>query len=189
MKKAQKVIPVKRSPGCPCGCGAPDHDVSPLFATAPPTDGPLVEKVCEFEGTEGALVAFRAVAADLSDFSFWCVLGSLWVAADGPTDFAEWRALFSTRRKNRAPALMKPSELRALGDLPQRVTGYRVRRPGDWLSLTLDLDFARQLAAEVDGEVEAYSVPRRDVLALFTRRGEAEVVVLDRSRARLLGPA
>jgi hypothetical protein len=85
---------------------------------------------------------------------------------------------------------MKPSEYRVLMAGPDELTVYRAHRPKetDWIAYTLDPQIAASRFAQQRGvdEVKAYRVRREDVLALFLRRGEKEVLVLDKSRAELI---
>lgn len=85
---------------------------------------------------------------------------------------------------------MKPKELDYYRLLPQQVLCYRAHRTGeqDWISYTLDLDIARRFAMERGvPTLCAYQILHRDILALFLRRGEYEVLCLDRKKARLVG--
>jgi hypothetical protein len=82
---------------------------------------------------------------------------------------------------------MKPSELAAFEALPATLTAFRAHRPRetDWLSYTLSQRVAERFARERGvREVCEYSVDKSDVLALFTRRAEEEVLVLDPAKAR-----
>src|SRR5206468_2126860 len=99
------------------------------------------------------------------------------------------KELFSSTRQKRETGLMKPSELRAFRVLPDTLTVYRAHRPGetDWIAYTLDAETAARFTVERGvSEVTAYEVDKIDVLALFLRRGESEVLILDRTRPRLM---
>ena len=108
----------------------------------------------------------------------------------GWSDLNLWKQLFKVRRSGRRECLMKPKEISFYCRLPQQVLCYRAHRPGerDWISYTLDLDIARRFAKEREvATLSAYRILRRDLLALFLRRGEYEVLCLDRKKARLVG--
>jgi hypothetical protein len=68
---------------------------------------------------------------------------------------------------------------------------WRAHRPGetDWIAYTLDLEkacvFANKRSVDM---VHAYQVNKADVLCLFTRRGEWEVLILDKAKVEHLGP-
>ncbi|WP_197080912.1 hypothetical protein [Gordoniibacillus kamchatkensis] len=81
---------------------------------------------------------------------------------------------------------MKPSELTEFHKLPEVIIAYRAHRPceTDWISYTLDRNIAERFALErkVD-HIAQYQLRKRDVLALFLRRGEQEIIMLDPKKA------
>jgi hypothetical protein len=65
------------------------------------------------------------------------------------------------------------------------MTAYRAHRPGetDWISYTTTAQIAARFAVErAVFEVAEYGVPKSEILALFLRRGECELLVLDKSK-------
>ena len=82
---------------------------------------------------------------------------------------------------------MKPSELTAYDRLPYFLTAYRAHRPWEteWISYTLNINIACRFARERGvNQVSQYAIKKRDILALFLRRAEEEILVLDKSKAR-----
>lgn len=162
------------------------RDVSPKFRPNA-FDSRLAMELMTMEGTPQAILHFAEHANELSAYGYWFLLSTLWVSYSGHSDLGLWRRLFSANRPHRAASIMKPSELTALTALPAALTVFRAHRPGetDWLSYTLSLPVAERFARERQvREVCEYNVEKSDVLALFTRRAGAEVLVLDPARAR-----
>jgi hypothetical protein len=104
----------------------------------------------------------------------------------GWSDLELWKKLLSSDRLSRKKSIMKPSELTAFKKLPWKVTAYRAHRPNeiDWLSYTLNPVIAARFAREREVEnVTTYKISRSAILVLFLRRGEEEIIVLDKERA------
>lgn len=160
-------------------------DVSPMFVPNE-TDRDIIREVLELEGRPEAVRFFDKVALELSDYAYWFVLGTLWVADGRNEDLALWRRLFRSDRRTRQASLMKPSELKPFRALPGRYRAYRAHRAGetDWISYSLSPAVAIRFALErgID-EVKEYDLRRDDTIALFLRRGEREVIVLEKHRA------
>lgn len=162
------------------------NDIAPTFRYDP-RDARLLTDLLKLEGTPQAIVRFAEICDQLTDYAYWFTLGTLWVSYSGWSDLHLWKRLFSSRRPNRELSLMKPSELIAFRRLPNKLTVYRAHRPGetDWIAYTLNPvtagKFARQRGVE---SVTEYQVRRRDALCLFLRRGEEEILVLDKGRVR-----
>lgn len=82
---------------------------------------------------------------------------------------------------------MKPDELGELKKLPNKILAYRVHRKDetDWIAYTLDFDVALRFAKEREtDEITVYKFKKNSILSLFLRRGEFEVLVLDKDRAQ-----
>lgn len=164
-------------------------DVSPVFRYNR-QDHQIIEELLALEGSPQAIVRFSQVCCQLTDYAYWFVLGTLWVNYSGHSDLNLWRRLFASRRPNRELSLMKPSELKILRALSDKLTAYRAHRPDetDWIAYTLDPVIAGRFARErVVDRVTEYRIRKRDVAALFLRRGEVEVICLDPMRAKRLG--
>lgn len=157
-----------------------DVDVSPDFVWDA-EDARIARELVAREGTPQAIRYFARHTRRLSNYGYWFLLGTLWVRYTGFSDLETWRRLFRSERPRRASSLMKPSELRELQNLADPLTLYRAHRLGenDWIAYTLDLSVAQRLARSRQGPICAYRVAKADVIALFLRRGEQEVLVLD----------
>lgn len=145
-------------------------------------DQETIAEITRHEGRHGAIRAFSNRCHLLSDYAYWFVLGTLWVSYTDFSNINLWRRLFQSKRPNRGTSLMKPSELTAFHALPDEFIAYRAHRPGetDWLSYTLDKLTAARFARERGiHSVHAYLIQRCDVLSLFLRRGEQEILCLD----------
>jgi hypothetical protein len=160
-------------------------DVSPMFRPSE-RDSDIISRVLPLEATPEAITTFAELCDGLSDYAYWYVLGTLWVSYSGWSDLALWRRLLSSGRRCRRLALMKPSELAIFKMMPARIYAYRAHREGetDWISYTLDAEIAGRFAVQRDvNEVVEYRLRREDCIALFLRRGEKEVLMLDPARA------
>lgn len=103
------------------------------------------------------------------------------------TDLNRWRQLFRSDRPKRNTSLMKPSEWEAFKDLPERIQAYRAHQPGetDWISYTLNRQTTECFASERGaGQITEYELHKRDAVALFLRRHEQELIVLNPNKAK-----
>lgn len=151
-------------------------------------DSVIIGRIMKHEATPLAIKAFVAEHTKLSDYGYWFTLSTLWVSYTGWSDLQTWKWLFSSRRPGRDTSIMKPSELATWQKLPDKLTLLRVHRSGeeDWISYTVDLEAAKRFASRRNANaVHVYKVDRRHAMCLFTRRGEWEVIVLDRRHAVL----
>lgn len=159
-------------------------DISKYFAWNL-ADDTVARQLIAREGTPEAITYFAEHCNGLTDYGYWFMLSTLWVSYTGFSDLRLWKKLFSASRRHREACIMKPSELRQYKMLPYHVTAYRAHRVGemDWISYTLDLDKAKQFANHRGvHEVKEYRIRKRDILAYFTRRGENELLVLDKEK-------
>lgn len=163
-------------------------DVSPDFRWNK-KDLQTIKKIMPHEATPEAVKLFARYAYRLTDYGYWFLLSTLWVSYCGWTELEEWKRLFSSTRSNRETSIMKPSELDVLRTLGEPLTAFRAHRSDeqDWISYSLFPQEAAKFARRrgVDA-VSEYQIAKADVLALFLRRGEFEVIVLDRTKAKLL---
>lgn len=145
--------------------------------------------IIEREGTGEAIKYFSKVCNGLTNYGYWFFLSTLWVSYSGYSDISLWKKLFNSDRPKRRKCIMKPSELKAFEQLPYLITIYRAHRPNeeDWIAYTLDPVIAERFAKERGvNEISEYKVKKRNVLALFLRRGEKEVIVLDKSKVQFI---
>ena len=165
------------------------YDISPRFTPSPKGAQACVDAI-KYEGTPESVIHFSEHCSELMDYDYWFLLSTLWISYTGWSDLNLWKQLFKVRRSGRRECLMKPKEMGFYCRLPQQVLCYRAHRPGerDWISYTLDLDIARRFAKEREvATLSAYRILRRDLLALFLRRSEYEVLCLNKQKARLVG--
>ncbi|TWH49614.1 hypothetical protein [Sporomusa sp. KB1] len=161
-------------------------DVSPIFRWSA-YDSTVAENMIRLEGTPEAIKYFSEVCEKLTNYAYWFFLSTLWVNYSGRSDIELWKRLFSSERGQKLRSIMKPSELAEYDRLPYFITAYRAHRPEetDWIAYTLDLNIACRFAREREvNRISEYSIKKRDVLALFLRRGEKEILVLDKSKTK-----
>lgn len=167
---------------------APAHDISPKFKWNP-YDSKVASQLIKLDGTPEAIKYFAEVCEGLTDYGYWFFLSTLWVSYTGWSDINLWCRLFSSDRPGRKKSIMKPSELDVFDKLPYFITAYRAHRPDetDWIAYTLDPVIAARFARERGvNTVKEYQVKTRDVIGLFLRRGEQEIIVLDKDSVRLI---
>lgn len=158
------------------------QDISPEFKYNP-RDAKLMSELLKYESTPQAVIKFEELSDKFkTDYAYWFALSTLWVSYTGWSELSLWKRLFSSTRPKRAKCIMKPSEYKRFKQLPYFVTIYRAKRKGedDWIAYTLDLNIAIRFAIERKVlQVYEYKVKSKDIMALFLRRGEKEVIVLD----------
>ncbi len=62
------------------------------------TDNFIIQKLLPYEGTPLAIVKFKEVCNDLSDYAYWFMLSTLWVSYSGFSELELWKELFSSNR-------------------------------------------------------------------------------------------
>ncbi len=158
-------------------------NVSAAFKPGHAEDSRMCRALLEREGTPAAIQFFAENHKGLTSYCYWFLLSTCWVSYTGHSNLGQWRELFSSPRKQREISIMKPDELTAFRELPDVVVAYRAHRRGetDWISYTLNSTTAARFARERGTRSFAiYHIDKSDILALFTRRGEDEIIVLDR---------
>lgn len=166
-----------------------NDDISPDFVPNV-RDSQILRYLLQFKETPEAIKQFAKVCNLLTDYSYWFMFGTLWVSYSGWSDLKLWKRLYKGIRSNRSTSLMKPSEFAVLRSLPDVITAYRAHREGekDWISYTLSPQIAARFARERGVLViTEYQLRKRDVMALFLRRGEQELIMLSPARATKVG--
>jgi len=161
-------------------------NISPDWKGSTREERRVLQGVLDREATPAAIRYFSKHCSRLGDYWYWYTLSTLWVSYSGHSDLNLWKRLLSSSRKGRETSLMKPDELKAYQALPDVVMAYRAHRDGekDWISFTLNPVTAARFAAERGvTEVSEWQIFKRDILALFLRRGEGELIVLDHKKA------
>lgn len=164
-------------------------DISPFASKPNIKDDRVIRKVIRHEGTGRAIIEFDKHKNQLSDYCYWFLLGTLWVSYSGHSDLRMWKRLFSSPRRNRRNCIMKPSELSTFDQLDDEFTVYRAKRVDetDCIAYTQSINVATNLAVHRGiNEIHQYTVNKAFVLALFLRRGEEEVIVLDTTKLTLI---
>ena len=167
-----------------------NDDISPDFVPND-RDSEIIEWLLQIEKTPRAIQEFSKTCHLLTDYSYWFVLGTLWVSYSGWSDLKLWKRLFKGIRPNRETSLMKPSELAVYRQLPDVITAYRAHRTDetDWISYTLSPEIAGRFARERGvNTVTEYQLRKRNVIALFLRREEQELIMLRPDRAQKIRP-
>jgi hypothetical protein len=170
--------------------GAPETatppNISPDWKGSTREERRILQGVLDREATPCAIRYFAKHCSRLGDYWYWFTLSTLWVSYSGHSDLNLWKRLLSVSRKGRETSLMKPDELQAYLALPAAVTAFRAHRDGeqDWFSFTLNPVTAARFAVERGvTEVSEWEIPKKEIVALFLRRGEEELIVLDRRNA------
>lgn len=148
-----------------------------------------IEQILGLEGTPFAILAFDQKKHVFDNYWYWFILSTLWVSYSGWSDLTLWRRLFQAPRLQRLSSIMKPSELQAFRALPNELMVYRAHRPNetDWISYTLDRGLAERWVQQRGGYLGIYSLRKEDCLALFLRRGESEVLMIEPAKAQRIG--
>jgi hypothetical protein len=165
------------------------HDVSPDF-TPDALSTEVIARVIRHQGSPKAIQIFANECHKLTDYWYWFALSTCWVSYSGWYDLANWRALFMSERPNRQTSIMKPSELRSFKALPELLRVYRAHRQGetDWISYTINLERAAMFAGKRGvSQVGGYQIQKADCIALFLRRDEFELLMLEPARAKWIG--
>jgi hypothetical protein len=164
------------------------QDVSPKFRWTL-ADDQMARKLIELDKTPEAIKYFAANCDRVTDNGYWFFLSTLWVSYTGFSDLNLWKKLFASDRHGRKQSIMKPSEVEQFDLLPWFIKAYRVHRENetDWIAYTLDLNVACRFAGEREAKkISEFRIKKRDVLALFLRRNEYEIIVLDKSKAQFV---
>lgn len=164
------------------------NDVSPYFKFNF-NDKYMAQQLMKREATPEAIIYFSENCDKLTHYGYWFLLSTLWVSYTGFSDINLWKKLFSSDRPQRLKSIMKPSEVKEYDYLPYNITVYRAKRPGEtqWIAYTLDLEIAKRFAKERNvNKISKYEVKKKDILALFLRRGEKEVIVLDETKPKFI---
>ncbi len=164
------------------------NDISSKFKWNP-YDAAVAKRLVKLEQTPEAIKYFAEKSEGLTDYAYWFMLSSCWVSYSGSFNIELWKKLFSSDRAKKRKSIMKPSELEALDHLPWFVTVYRAHRPNedDWIAYTLNKDIAFRFARERGvNTINEYQVKKKNITALFIRRGEEEVIILDKEKIKYI---
>ena len=130
--------------------------------------------------------AFQEIEHLLSDTAYWKLVADIWTDTENQwQNYEEWKQLLSSKRSSRH-YLMNEEEFNLLQSLPENVVIYRGCQKGineHGLSWTLDKSIAQWFSTRLDRDGEPIvlekTVPKSDIIAVFTGRGESEVIFLE----------
>jgi len=165
------------------------QDISSDFKSSFSYDAKVGKKILKYEGTSEAIFYFNKVKNKLSDYAYWYFLSTLWVSFSGNTNINLWIKLFSSKRPRRETSIMKPSELIKYEQLPDIIEAYRAHRENEtnWISYTINPFTAAKFAIHrKSNEIKKYNIKKRDIIALFLRRNEYEIICLDKNKAQYI---
>lgn len=152
-------------------------------------DAEVIAKVTKHWETGKAIRCFNNEHRRLSDYAYWYLLSTLWVSYSGWSELELWKRLFGSERPLRETSIMKPSELRAWRELPDQIRTFRAHRPDekDWIAYTTDpIKCGCFALARGVNSISEYEIAKADALCLFLRRGESEIILIDRAKAKFV---
>lgn len=132
------------------------------------------------------LTAFEEISNKLTDTKYWNLLSYIWTDTENSyADYKKWRSLFSSERSSKH-YLMNEEEDQLLRSLPDEVIIYRGCQKNlneNGLSWSLDKSKAEFFAYRFNqkGIILEKKISKKDIIAVFTGRGEAEVIFNDTS--------
>ena len=132
------------------------------------------------------LTAFEEISNKLTDTNYWKFVSSIWTDTENSyADYKKWRSLFSSKRSSKH-YLMNEKEDQLLRSLPDEVVIYRGCQKNlneNGLSWSLDKSTAEFFANRFNqkGIILEKKISKKDIIAVFTGRGEAEVIFNDTS--------
>ena len=134
------------------------------------------------------LQAFSQIVDEIDDKTYWRMLGDIWTDSENIwQNEAEWQMFLSAKRALRRH-LMNKDECKVLKALPDMVYIFRgssksERRVGmSWTTELVKAEwFANRFTKPQDvGFVTSACVDKKDIIAYINRRGEDEVIVLQK---------
>lgn len=117
----------------------------------------------------------------LSNPHYWEILRTVWVAA-GRTDNAnEFMPFFRSSRPCKG-WFMTPEDSQTLEEMDWPITVYRAydEEPDPGISWTTDKEWCEDYARVAGRKIKQRTVERSQVFAYISRRGESEIIILDR---------
>lgn len=129
--------------------------------------------------------AFQEIEHLLSDTAYWKLLADIWTDTENQwQNYEEWKNLIGSERGSRH-YLMNEEEFNLLQSLSEEVTIYRGCQKGineNGLSWTLDKSKAEFFAKRLgkDGITLEKKISKSNIVAIFTGRGESEVIWEDK---------
>lgn len=125
--------------------------------------------------------AFKKIQKQLNDTGYWRLLTQVWVDTENQYAYLkDWKKLLASKRMHRH-YMMNEEDDQLLRSLPDEVTIYRGCQKGlneNGLSWTLDKSKAEFFANRFGkkGIILERKIPKSDIVAVLTIRGETEVI-------------
>jgi hypothetical protein len=129
--------------------------------------------------------AFKKIEKKLGIVNYWQLLTQVWIDTENQYAYLkDWKKLLASDRGNRHD-MMNDEDNQALRSLPDEVTIYRGCQKGlneNGLSWTLDKSKAEFFANRFGkkGIILERKIPKSEIVALLTVRGETEVIWEDK---------
>lgn len=148
-------------------------------------DSAILEQLISVK-REGPIMArlFARLAPQLHDnATYWQIVATGWIACGSQRDAeAIWLPLFLVSRDSRWK-MMKPPDRRRWRALPSVVTAHRAVQSGEDVSRSLawSLDMAVCARLYPTRRIVTRRFPRERIAAYWTRRAEAEILILPHS--------
>ena len=127
------------------------------------------------------VAAFKDIQKQLGDATYWQLLTQIWVDTENQYAYLkDWKKLLASDRGDRHD-MMNDEDRQALRSLPDEVTIYRGCQKGlneNGLSWTLDKSKAEFFANRFGkkGIILERKIPKSEIVALLTVRGETEII-------------
>lgn len=140
--------------------------------------------------------AFASIADRLDNETYWRLLASVYIDSENHHENTDTVREFLVSDRPGREAMMQEDEREAFRALPEVLTIHKgfldpreedsedyFEDDGDSFSFTLDLEIAQWFASRFQGVrpgapvVQTLQCDKKDALALFTRRGESEILI------------
>lgn len=157
------------------------------------SDVEICNAIAQKENQAVSVLDFIKSSKNLSPYAYWRFLGLIYMKG-GIEDMTPdiWRTLFTLNRPHQEE-LMLAKEKEMFAAFPDEFDVFRVHHPNetDWISYTFSLQTASLIkkAYVMHGtysHISHYMVKKQDVQAGFLRHFENEIIILDKSKVRLV---
>ena len=148
-------------------------------------DSAILESILHLGGAALLLAFVLQNHRIQDDAAYWCVLGVIWVKCGSHDCRDTWLTLFRSKRRC-AWKVMKTADRRIWRALPASVKAYRAFAPGEDLDSALSWSMDRKVCERLwpDRQIVERFFPRDRIFAVFTRRGENELLILPEAARR-----
>lgn len=164
------------------------NNVSPVFEPDS-FSAEFCMELIKRENTPASMEYFVEHCDKLDDYGYWFLLSTVWVSYSGWIELDVWKKHFASDRRHRRLAIMKPDELQVFKKLPNYLEVYRAHRENetDWISFTLNPETAAKMALQRGvNKITLYKINKKYCIAFFLRRGEDELITLQKDKANYI---